>query len=465
MIGSRCSAAERLAQGFAEEGEVELIDAFSSRLPVMVIIDMLGLPQEDHDLFHEWYPAMMAGLTGTPEQRTYGIECNEQFHAYIDRLVDERSVNPGEDLISKLCIAEVDGARMSKEDIKAFSSLLLVAGGETTDKAIGNMWVHMMENPDQFAEVKRDPDLFDRVFTETMRITPPAGSQSRDVVKPVELYGQTIPVGDEAHFSIFGANHDERVFDHPDEFDIFRDDLYFGRELRSGYFEGGRAGHLGFGLGKHFCVGYQLARSEAVIGSKALLQAMGNPRVKPGGAAHIQVAGPMNEQPRSWSSSSTWCEGRFPLARVGVEAAAFALGAHTDGVGLEARAALLVGEGAGDILPGLGAVERDPLLGCGLDDDAQGRIEALDEVVLGGLVVGVGLVREGSIEPVLRLLVLANDGAALGGGGAAGGVRDSVAEMPLTATETRPSRRMAATRWRWAAQVIQNLPSFQTKEW
>ena len=188
-------AAERLARGFADEGEVELIDAFSSRLPVMVIIDMLGLPQEDHDLFHEWYPAMMAGLTGTPEQRTYGIECNQQFHAYIDRLVDERSVNPGEDLISKLCIAEVDGARMSKEDIKAFSSLLLVAGGETTDKAIGNMWVHMMENPDQFAEVKRDPDLFDRVFTETMRITPPAGSQSRDVVKPVELYGQTIPVG------------------------------------------------------------------------------------------------------------------------------------------------------------------------------------------------------------------------------------------------------------------------------
>ena len=291
-------AAERLAQGFAEEGEVELIDAFSSRLPVMVIIDMLGLPQEDHDLFHEWYPAMMAGLTGTPDQRTYGIECNQQFHAYIDKLVDERSVNPGEDLISKLCIAEVDGARMSKEDIKAFSSLLLVAGGETTDKAIGNMWVHMMENPDQFAEVKRDPDLFDRVFTETMRITPPAGSQSRDVVKPVELYGQTIPVGAEAHFSIFAANHDERVFDHPDEFDIFRDDLYFGRELRSGYFEGGRAGHLGFGLGKHFCVGYQLARSEAVIGSKALLQAMGNPRVKAGGAAHIQVAGPMNEQPR-----------------------------------------------------------------------------------------------------------------------------------------------------------------------
>ena len=278
------TAAERLARDFADKGEVELIDAFSSRLPVMVIIDMLALPQEDHDLFHEWYPAMMAGLTGTPEQRVYGIECNQQFHAYIDRLVDERSVNPGEDLISKLCIAEVDGARMSKEDIKAFSSLLLVAGeprqrrrtrrrrtspSSRPTTTIGNMWVHMMENPEQFAEVKRDPDLFDRVFTETMRITPPAGSQQRDVIEPIEMYGQTIPVGAEAHFSIFAANHDERVFDRPDEFDLFRDDLYFGRELRSGYYEGGQASHLGFGLGKHFCVGYQLARSEAVIGSRS----------------------------------------------------------------------------------------------------------------------------------------------------------------------------------------------------
>ena len=115
--------------------------------------------------------------------------------------------------------------------------------------------------------------------------------------------------------------------------------------------------------------------------------------------------------------------GNASLAGVRIEAAAGALGAHAHGVRVEAGATLLVGEGTGDILAGLAAIERDPLLRRGLDDDAQGRIEALDEVVLGRLVVGVGLVGEGAIEPVLGLLVLANDGAALGGSRAARGIR------------------------------------------
>jgi pulcherriminic acid synthase len=290
--------ARKLAEGFADRGEVDLIDEFSTRLPVNVILDVLGLPQSDHDLFHEWYPAMMDGLTGNAQQREYGIYCNQQFHAYIDGLVDERSVNPGDDLISKLCVAEVDGHRMSKEDIKAFSSLLLVAGGETTDKAIANTWYHLLTNLEQFHEVERDPELFDRAFTEMMRITPPAGGQPRECVKDYAKHGTTIPAGAEVQLSIFGANHDERVFKDPDRFDIFRDDLYFGKELRAGYHEGGKASHLGFGLGKHFCVGYQLARAETVIGSKMLLQAMKNPRIKPGSNPQVQVAGPMNENPK-----------------------------------------------------------------------------------------------------------------------------------------------------------------------
>ena len=78
------------------------------------------------------------------------------------------------------------------------------------------------------------------------------------------------------------ANHDERVFAHPETFDIFRSDLYFGKETRVGYHEGGRASHLGFGLGKHFCVGYQLARTEAVVGSRMILEAIADARIKPG---------------------------------------------------------------------------------------------------------------------------------------------------------------------------------------
>jgi pulcherriminic acid synthase len=82
--------------------------------------------------------------------------------------------------------------------------------------------------------------------------------------------------------SIYGGNHDERVFAHPDQFDLFRDDLYFGRDLRSGHHADGTASHLGFGLGKHFCVGYQLARAETVIGTRMLMEVIRNPRFKPG---------------------------------------------------------------------------------------------------------------------------------------------------------------------------------------
>ncbi len=290
--------AESIAESIHQQGEVDLIDAFSARLPVKVIIDMLGLPQKDHATFNEWYPAMMDGLTGNEEQRAIGIQANQAFHRYIDRLIDERSVTPGDDLISRLCVAEVEGARMDTEDIKAFASLLLVAGGETTDKVIASMWYHLMKNPVQLKEVQKDPNLMDRVFVETMRLTAPAGSQTREVISPVQLYGQTIPVGEVVHLSIYGGNHDDRVFKDPDEFNIFREDLYFGRDLRTGYYEGGQASHLGFGLGKHFCVGYQLARSEAVIGSKALLKVMKDPQLKPGTQARAHTASPFLEVPK-----------------------------------------------------------------------------------------------------------------------------------------------------------------------
>ena len=85
--------ATEIAEKIHQAGEVDLIDAFSARLPIKVIIDMLGLPQKDHATFNEWYPAMMDGLTGDDEQRALGIEANQAFHAYIDRLVDERSVD------------------------------------------------------------------------------------------------------------------------------------------------------------------------------------------------------------------------------------------------------------------------------------------------------------------------------------------------------------------------------------
>jgi pulcherriminic acid synthase len=274
--------ARRMAEQASRTGEIDIVDDFATRLPLNVILDVLDLPQEAHEQFHQWYPAMMNGINGDAEARAKGIQANADYHAYLDPLIDARSANPGDDLLSRLAIAEVDGQRMTKQEIKSFASLILVAGAETTDKAIANLWYQLLANPAQWDAVQRDPELLERAFTEMMRVHPPAAGQMRRALRDVEIHGEVIPEGAFVNLSIYGANRDERVFANPDSFDLFREDLYFGRDLRGGYHEGGRASHLGFGLGKHFCVGYQLARAETVIGTKMLMEVVRNPRFKPG---------------------------------------------------------------------------------------------------------------------------------------------------------------------------------------
>ncbi|HCV00538.1 MAG TPA: cytochrome P450 [Dehalococcoidia bacterium] len=275
-------AAKELVERFIERRDVDLVDAFSTRLPVNVIVDMLALPQSDHDRFHYWYRTFLTGLSPDPVLRKKGIEANAEFHDYLDPFVQERLRNPGDDLISKLCMAEVDGARLTIHDIKSFISLLLTAGGETTDRAIANLWWLLLNHPKQLEHVREDHSLIDQAFTETMRCEAPVGGEVRLVMRDWDIGGVHVPMGDVVNLSIHSANHDEQVFASPEKFDIFREDLYIGREMRIGHREEGRSSHIGFGLGKHFCVGYQLARTEAVVGTAMLFAAIGDVRLKPG---------------------------------------------------------------------------------------------------------------------------------------------------------------------------------------
>jgi len=285
--------AKSIAKNASRMGEIDIVDDFATRLPLNVILDIMDLPQEAHEMFHEWYPAMMNGINGGPHLRALGVKANREYHDYLDPLIDARAQKPGEDLLSRLATARVDGQQMTKDEIKSFASLILVAGAETTDKAIANLWYQLLSNPDQWAAVQSDPELLEPAFTEMMRVHPPASAQMRTVVRDIEVHGETIPRGAYVSLSIYGANRDERVFREPDRFNIFRDDLFAGREMRGGYRQGGRAGHLGFGLGKHFCAGYQLARAETVIGTRMLMPVIRNPRFKPGtqpGPIAIRIA-------------------------------------------------------------------------------------------------------------------------------------------------------------------------------
>lgn len=285
----QCSTA--LIDRFAGDGHFDLIRQFSARLPVDVISGMLGM-EGDGDLFRGWVTDMIRGL-GRSELRERGVAAHAEFCAHIAPALAGLDDPARTDHIARIARAEIDGQRLDPEEVTAFCGLLFIAGGETTDKAIANMWWNLLAERERFDEVRADPTLWDAAFSETMRRTPPVVAEDRFTTAPVEWYGTEIPVGSRVRVSIGAAHLDDSVFAEPLRFDLHRSDLHLTKELRSGgATEPGRHGHLGFGLGKHFCIGYELARTEAVIGSQMILDRC------PG----IRLPGPVPDGPRLMGS-------------------------------------------------------------------------------------------------------------------------------------------------------------------
>lgn len=271
--------ARELIDTFRRTGEADLVEAFATRLPVLVIADMLGLDKADHDRFHGWYTTVIAflgNLAGDPEVAAAGERTRREFAAYMIPVIQQRRAAPGDDLLSALCAAEVDGVRMSDEDIKAFCSLLLAAGGETTDKAIASVFANLLTHPEQLAAVRQDRGLIDRAFVETLRFTPPVHMIMRQAATDVELGGGRVPAGSTVTCLIGAANRDASRYRDPDRFDIFRTDLSGTTAFSAA------ADHLAFALGRHFCVGALLARAEVETGVNQLLDAMLDVRLADG---------------------------------------------------------------------------------------------------------------------------------------------------------------------------------------
>jgi pulcherriminic acid synthase len=268
---------------------VALGKAFANEFPIRVVCEVLGFPKEAQDAFYYWYNSMMSGLGGS-ETHKQGLEARQHLEDYVAEIVEERRVKPtylydndgnpvGKDIISKLCETKVDGDFLSTEEITSNIALVVGGGGETTRGAILNMWYLLLQHPDQFAAVSADESLWDRAFHETLRHSTPIGGQPRHNSFDVEMHGVTIPAGSLCQMVDFSANHDERIFKDPETFDIFREDLYSGKLLRSGYRKDGKCSHMAFGVGPHLCPGAWISHQEATVGSRILHKHMKNPRV------------------------------------------------------------------------------------------------------------------------------------------------------------------------------------------
>ncbi|KIZ17096.1 cytochrome P450 [Streptomyces natalensis] len=262
--------ARDLIDDFRDATEADLVAAFATRFPIRVIVDMLGLDRADHDRFHAWYKTVVdffGNLAQDPEITAAGLRVSGELSAYLHPIIRARRAAPGDDLLSTLCTAEVDGTRMNDQDITAFVSLLLSAGGETTDKVLAGIFRNLLAHPDQLAAVRADRGLVVAAFVETLRYTPPVQMIIRQPAEDVTLSGGTVPAGATLICMIGAANRDERRYDRPDTFDLFR------TEVSAAHAFSAAADHVAFGLGRHFCVGALLARAEVEVGVNQLLDA------------------------------------------------------------------------------------------------------------------------------------------------------------------------------------------------
>ena len=285
------AAAEGSEYVFDHDGvrTVELGMMFANEFPIRVVCEVLGFPKEAQDRFYYWYNSMMSGLGGS-ETHKQGLEARQHLEDYVNGIVEERRVTPtylydldgnpiSKDIISKLCETKVDGDYLSTEEITSNIALVVGGGGETTRGAILNLWYLLLQAPDQYKAVCEDEALWDAAFHETLRHSSSIGGQPRHNSFDIEMHGVKIPAGSLMQMVDFSANHDDRIFKDPETFNIFREDLYSGKLLRSGYNKEGRCSHMAFGVGPHLCPGAWISHQEAVLGSKILNKRMKNPRI------------------------------------------------------------------------------------------------------------------------------------------------------------------------------------------
>ncbi len=247
----------------AGTGDVDLVKGLTDPFPVTVIAEMLGVP--DRNLFHGLVDALFAGggteerMALSPEEQAAAIahvqNAVAETHDYLVDLTRERRTSPAPGLINLLIESEVDGQRLTDDEIAGFARMLLVAGHVTTKLLLGNCLLFLSEHPDVQDELRAAPAGLPAAIEEIFRLRPPLVRMQRLAVTDVELGGVRIAKHDPVSVWIASANRDELVFPDPDTYRP-------GRESNP---------HLGFGHGIHFCVGASLTRLETRVALRAVL--------------------------------------------------------------------------------------------------------------------------------------------------------------------------------------------------
>jgi len=243
------------------EGErsLDFVTELSAIVPIVVIADMLGIPESDRQRFFHWTNLIIAGTDPDyqdGEDTTTATERGvRELFAYFREMVEERRKRPTEDMTSVLANAKIDGAYMPDWELMSYLALAVVAGNETTRNAATGGMLALLEHPGELAKLRANPALVRPAVEEIVRWTSPVNQFCRTPAHDLELRGVRIPAGEPTCVFFASANRDEEVYADPFTFRVDRQPNP----------------HLGFGVGEHVCMGAHLARLELQILFRALL--------------------------------------------------------------------------------------------------------------------------------------------------------------------------------------------------
>jgi cytochrome P450 len=255
---------------FIDRGHADLVRELTFPFPVVVIARLLGLPRDDLPMFHRHAVEVISA--GFDLERASNAA--QALYDYFCGIIAERRAQPSDDVISVLAQAELEGTRLTDDEICAFLRLLLPAGAETTYRSSSNLLVGLLSNPAQLDALRGDRSLLPQAIEEGLRWEPPLLGILRTATRDTEVEGVFVPAGSTIAVSIGSANHDERYWENAEEFDIFRPPRQ----------------HLAFAWGPHMCLGLHLARMETKVLLTQLLDRLPNLRLDPQAVAP-QISG------------------------------------------------------------------------------------------------------------------------------------------------------------------------------
>jgi len=250
-------------------GQIDVIADFAAPMPAIVTAEMLGVPVEDHANLKKWsadFAEMLGNFQHNPDRIPLVLESTNNLTTYFQRAIDQMRQHPREGLIHSFMTAELDGDRLTEEEIVANCIVTMVGGQETTTNLIGNGLLTLLRNPEQLERLRANPDLVPSAVEELLRYESPSQHTGRIAREDVELDGKLIRKGQAVMAIMAAANRDPERFPDPDRLILDRADNK----------------HVAFGWSNHFCFGAPLARMEGQIAFATILRRLPNLQLLPG---------------------------------------------------------------------------------------------------------------------------------------------------------------------------------------